>query len=96
MQKFPDYVISCDYDVNNNVNTNSSESFSKSKVSNFLIYTLTTIKLLSIYQIQTKTNPNPCASLIYNSVWNFLYSPYRFGVYFTESNNTLKICSSVK
>ena len=55
-QKFPDYVTSCDYDINNNVyinnnvnSNNSSKSLSAS--SNSLIHTITyiTIKLLSIY-----------------------------------------------
>ena len=53
-----------------------------------------TSKPLLIYCIWTQSNHDPCTSLKYDLVWNFLCSPYGLSVYFAKCNNTVAICCS--
>ena len=67
--------------------------FHKPTVNIFLIHTpiYITSNILLIYRIRTKPTLDPETSLRYNLAWNFLYSPYRVSLYFSESNITLTI-----
>ena len=73
------------------LNNSAKESFfRKSKVNNFLIYTLIyiTSETFLIYCIPIKPSLNPSTSLKYDSVWSFMYFSYRLSVYFADLSNT--------